>query len=283
MTSVIPPTTTTPTKTTPASPTTTTPSTTTPSTTAGATSSSSSSGSSGTDGLAQLTQNFQTFLTLLTTQLKNQDPLSPLDSNQFTQQLVQMSGVEAQLSGNDLLKQVVTNTGASVGSAVGLIGKDVRDTSARAQLTGNGNGATWIYNLPTAAANSTLQVVNAAGQVVAAQAATDNSAGDHTFTWNGKDLSGNPLPAGAYTLQVTAADTTGKAITPGVFVDGVVTAVEQQNGTTLLTINGGQVPIANVVNVTTASTTSTTPSTATASSQNPLSSLLSSASSALGL
>ena len=196
-----------------------------------------------------------------------------------------MSGVQAQLSGNDLLKQVVTNTGASVGSAVGLIGKDVRASSATASLTGNGNGATWVYNLPTAAANSTLQVVNAAGQVVAAQAGSDNSAGDHTFTWNGKDLSGNPLPAGTYTLQVTATDTAGKALTPGVFVDGVVTAVEQQNGTTLLTINGGQVPIANVVNVTNAATTtaSTTPSTSTASSQNPLSSLLSSASSALGL
>jgi flagellar basal-body rod modification protein FlgD len=262
----------------------TTPSTTatTPSSTAG-TSSTSTSGT-GANALSQLTSNFQTFLTLLTTQLKNQDPLSPLDSNQFTQQLVQMSGVQAQLSGNNLLQTIANNTGASVGSAVGLIGKDVRATSSATTLGASGT-ASWVYNLPSAASNLTLQVVNAGGQVVSAAAPSGLSAGDHTFNWNGKDLNGNPLPAGTYSLQVTAVDANNKAITASIYQDGVVTAVEQQNGTTLLTINGAQVPMNSVVNVTNPASGSTSTQTAGQSTtgSNPLTSALSSAASALGL
>ena len=68
-------------------------------------------------GIASLADNFNTFLALLTTQLKNQDPTSPLDSNQFTQQLVQMTGVEQQLNGNTLLKQLVANTSNGITTA----------------------------------------------------------------------------------------------------------------------------------------------------------------------
>jgi flagellar basal-body rod modification protein FlgD len=73
--------------------------------------------------LAQIASNSQTFLTLLTTQLKNQDPLSPMDTNQFTQQLTQMSGVEQQLLGNQLLQTLVTEQGLDQGA--NLIGKTV--------------------------------------------------------------------------------------------------------------------------------------------------------------
>jgi flagellar hook assembly protein FlgD len=73
--------------------------------------------------LAQLASNSQTFLTLLTTQLKNQNPLSPLDTNQFTAQLTQMSGVEQQLLGNQLLQTLVTEQGLDQGA--NLIGKNI--------------------------------------------------------------------------------------------------------------------------------------------------------------
>src|SRR5690349_4299143 len=83
-------------------------------------------------GRARLAENFDTFLSLLTTQLKNQDPLAPMDSTQFTQQLVQMTGVEQQLLTNDLLEKLVSNTGTGVSTAVSLIGKEVRAASADA-------------------------------------------------------------------------------------------------------------------------------------------------------
>src|SRR3954465_15897040 len=84
---------------------------------------------SSTLGRARLAENFDTFLSLLTAQLKNQDTLSPLDSNQFTQQLTQMTGVEHQLLTNDLLKKLISNTGSGVTTAVSLIGKEVRAIS----------------------------------------------------------------------------------------------------------------------------------------------------------
>src|ERR1043166_2811224 len=89
---------------------------------------------SGALGRARLAESFDTFINLLTTQLKNQDPLSPLDSNQFTQQLVQMTGVEQQLATNDLLKKLVSNTSNGVATAVSLIGKQVRAAAADTAL-----------------------------------------------------------------------------------------------------------------------------------------------------
>lgn len=199
-------------------------------------------------GLDSLTNNFNTFLTLLTTQLKNQDPTSPLDSNQFTQQLVQMTGVEQQLNANNLLKQVVSNTSNGVSTAVSLIGKQVKATSDTANLT-NGQ-AQWTYNLPSAATDLKVQVLDANGNVVSAVAPTDLTAGDHAFTWNGKDLSGAQLPnGGTYTLKVTATDATGAAIATTNYVQGVVTGVTQSNGSTSITVNGGAVDWTKVVDI----------------------------------
>lgn len=210
---------------------------------------------------SSLTQNFDTFLTLLTTQMKNQDPLSPMDSTQFTQQLTQMSGVEAQLQGNDYLKQLVGNTSSGISAAVSLIGKDVKAVSDSAALS-NGQ-AKWTYNLSAAAADTKIEVLDSTGKVVHAEEASDNKIGDHAFTWNGTGPTGQKLADGTYTLRVTATDANGKAVTATNYVDGVVTAVQQSNGTTMLTINGGQVDWGTVTSITqpangnTASTSST--------------------------
>src|SRR5215216_3542616 len=109
-------------------------------------------------GRARLAENFDTFLSLLTTQLKNQDPLSPLDSNQFTQQLVQMTGVEQQLLTNDLLKKLVGNTASGVATAVSLIGKEVR---ADADVSALANGkADWLYKLDRPASDVKLEILD---------------------------------------------------------------------------------------------------------------------------
>ena len=200
-------------------------------------------------GRADLATNFNTFLSLLTTQLKNQDPLSPLDSNQFTQQLVQMTGVEQQLNINDLLKQLVANTSGGVSTAVSLIGKDVKAVSNTANLSGG--KAQWVYNLPAGAADLKVEVVDANGKLLHAEAPTDMKAGDHAFTWNGKDLVGNQLAdgSGPYTLRVTALDASGAALSTINYVQGVVTGVEQSNGATMITINGGQVDWSKVTTI----------------------------------
>jgi flagellar basal-body rod modification protein FlgD len=94
----------------------------------------SSSGPSTALGKSRLNDSFDTFLALLTTQLKNQDPLAPMDANQFTQQIVQMTGVEQQLLTNDLLQKLVSNTASGLETSLGLIGKQVRAATTDAAL-----------------------------------------------------------------------------------------------------------------------------------------------------
>jgi flagellar basal-body rod modification protein FlgD len=212
-----------------------------------AVSAASATGDSGALGRARLAENFDTFLSLLTTQLKNQDPLSPLDSNQFTQQIVQMTGVEQQLLTNDLLKKLVSNTGSGVSTAVALIGKDVRADADVAAL--KGGKAEWTYILDREATDVKLEVLDEKGRVVRSIAPTDNKAGDHKFTWDGKSSAGTAMAEGTYSLRVTAKDSEGSSVASNVVVDGVVTGVQQKDGSTLITINGAQVPWDKIVSI----------------------------------
>ncbi|HEY2753893.1 flagellar hook assembly protein FlgD [Phenylobacterium sp.] len=204
-------------------------------------------------GKASLADNFNTFLSLLTTQLQNQDPTAPLDSNQFTQQLVQMTSVEQQLNANDLLQKLVNNTSNGVSTAVSLIGKNVRAVSDTANLSGG--QAQWTYNLGSAASDLKVEVFDANGKLVHAEAPSDMKAGDHAFTWNGQDLNGNQLPnGGTYTLRVTATDAGGAAIASTTYVQGLVTGVLQDSGATSITVNGGSVDWSKVTAINQAAT-----------------------------
>lgn len=199
-------------------------------------------------GTKRLAESFDTFLNLLTTQLKNQDPLSPLDSNQFTQQLVQMTGVEQQLYGNQLMEKLVANTGSGISTAVALIGKDVKAGTADNVI--KDGKATWSYNLNRAADDLKLEVVDSKGRTVYSEAPADMKAGDHAFNWNGKDASGKQLDdGGPYTLKVTAKDSAGTAVISKVNIQGVVTGVEQVDGKTLITINGAKIPWETVTSI----------------------------------
>jgi flagellar basal-body rod modification protein FlgD len=200
------------------------------------------------NALASLASNSQTFLTLLTTQLKNQDPTSPLDTNQFTAQLTQMTGVEQQLLSNQLLQQLVNqSSGSGVTSAVGLIGKNVTASGSTATLTDG--SATWQYTLGGTAANVNVQVTDSSGNLIYSGAAPSGS-GAQSFTWNGKSTSGQQqADGGTYTLTVSAADSTGAAVSVSNAVQGSATAVEQVNGQTMITVGGVQVPLSAITAV----------------------------------
>jgi flagellar basal-body rod modification protein FlgD len=195
-----------------------------------------------------LSSNFSTFLTLLTTQLKNQDPTSPMDSNQFTQQLVMYSQVEQQINTNDNLKTLISQgTSNAASMTTGYLGKKVSVTNGQASLT-NGS-ATWSYNLKTIAATTQLSVTDANGRTVYTGTG-ETTAGKNTFTWDGKDTNGNQLPDGAYKLTVTAADSAGNAVTSSVASAGTVTQIDMTGATPQLIVGNMEVGLGDIAAVT---------------------------------
>lgn len=197
---------------------------------------------------ARLAENFDTFLTLLTTQLQYQDPLDPLDSNEFTQQLVQFTGVEQQIQGNKNLEQALSLLQAGqTASAVSYIGKAVEAKGDAAWLAEQ-DGAAWGYELAAPATAATLTISDSRGKLVYA-APADPAAGRHEFAWDGKDAAGVRLPEGAYRFAVSAIDKDGGAIAADLSVLGVVTAVQNRNGSPVLLLGRTEAPLADVINV----------------------------------
>jgi flagellar basal-body rod modification protein FlgD len=173
---------------------------------------------------ARIANNFQDFLKLLTTQLQNQDPTAPLDTNQFTQQLVQFAQVEQQLATNSNLENLIKLQGtAQLTALTPLIGRTVEiDGSALPLQRGEAAGT---YTLSGPTSETMITITNAAGRVVRT-ARGETGAGTHGFYWDGRDNAGNRLPDGVYTVSVTGqtGTSTAKASTT---IYGRVTGAER--------------------------------------------------------
>jgi flagellar basal-body rod modification protein FlgD len=220
--------------------------------------SSSSSSSTSSPGIAD---NFQTFLTLLTTQLQNQNPLDPLDTNQFTQQLVQFAGVEQQLKSNDQLKSLVDLQKSSASTeALVYVGQNVAVDGATAQFN---TSATWNLTAAKDTSSSTVNITNAAGVTVYSGNFALKSGGA-TFVWDGKGNDGTQYPPGAYTISATGKDQNGQTVAISTEVQGIVDSVDLTASPPLLSIGGANYTtdkIKRVVRPTTTPTTPTTPTT----------------------
>jgi flagellar basal-body rod modification protein FlgD len=215
-----------------------------------------SASSNGTDasGALNFTQNFDTFLKLLTTQLKNQNPLSPMDTSQFTQQLVAFSQVEQQIKTNSQLAAMMQGQSASEAiSALPMVGRTIEYTGNQTVLQ-NGQAA-FSYTLPTTAAGANVLVKNAAGATVFSQT-VDPSAGKHSLIWNGQTSGGVQMPdGGSYTMQVLAVDANNGAIAATTTATGTVTGVSVVNNAATFDVNGIPVPMTNLLKIVGNSTT----------------------------
>ncbi len=188
--------------------------------------------------------NFNQFLTLLTTQLQNQNPLDPLDTNQFTQQLVQFASVEQQLKTNDQLGSLITASKASAAAtASGLIGKTVTADGATASLAEG--AATWTLTPARAAAKAVMTITDAKGNVVATQTKA-LPAGSQSFTWDGRSSTGQLAADGKYTLKVQALDTTGSSVSVDTKISGAITSVDVTGAEPVLTIGDRTVALSSV-------------------------------------
>ena len=199
-------------------------------------------------GRTRLAENFEMFLTLLTTQLQNQDPLAPMDANQFTQQLVQMTSVEQQLLSNELLQKIADRgTESDFQQAVGMIGHGVTVRSPDATLGPDGAG--WTYELPTAATKVTVQVRDSTGKLLFEDDDAAYSAGRHDIEWDGK-IDGVQAPiGGVYTMSVSATDANGKAVASNVYTDGLVTGVEQKADGVYVSVGRSSVKMDRIASV----------------------------------
>ena len=200
--------------------------------------------------ISSVTGNFNTFLKILTTQLKNQDPTAATDPNQYTQELVQFSGIEQQINTNSKLDQLISAANPNgITPLLGYVGKTI-EASANDQIVVQSGTANCSYTLAGAAQNVTLSVVNSAGKTVASMSGSVLN-GVNRIAWNGKQSDGTIAPDGVYTLKVDAKDATGKPVkVSNIDLIGAVTGIQtESDGTTTVTIGGVHVKASDIKNV----------------------------------
>jgi flagellar basal-body rod modification protein FlgD len=207
-----------------------------------------SSTKTGDDALVSLSGDYTNFLTLLTAQLKNQDPLSPMDATQFTQQLVQFSAVEQQINGNKKLDQLIgLQSTANAYGAVGFVGTTVAADSKDVPL--QGKKAKFDYTIEKNAGSATLKILNAAGNVVMLKQ-VDAAVGTHPVEWDGTDYFGNQLPDGKYTVSVSYTEqSTGKAAEAAITSYGKVDQAVIADGEVFLKMGDVTIPLSEVMRI----------------------------------
>lgn len=179
---------------------------------------------------ARLSDNYDTFLVLLTSQLQNQDPLSPMDSTQFTQQLVQFSQVEQQIRTNEQLESLVGQyQAASAGAALSYLGKDAIIEAQDTYLAGG--QANWAYRLPERAGELAINVLDENGRTVFTATNAALAQGEHLFSWDGTTNSGAAAPDGVYRLSITALNESGAEIRPTLTVRETILGVDFSGAT----------------------------------------------------
>lgn len=216
-------------------------------TTSAVTSTSTTTSTTSTDRTS-LATNFQTFLTLLTTQLQNQDPTSPMDSNEFTQQLVMYSQVEQQIDTNEKLDSLISlSSNQSTSLAMSYLGKNVVMSDGTGQLSSG--SANWTYSLSGTAASTTLTIKDSSGDVVYSTTG-DTSSGTHSFTWDGKSSTGDTESDGLYTLTVTSTASDGTSVTTSVASKATVSGVDLSGSSPKLVIGSSEVSLSSATLVT---------------------------------
>lgn len=182
-----------------------------------------------------LAGDFDTFLLLLTTQLKNQDPIEPMDTNEFTSQLVQFATVEQAIQTNTNLESLIDlQKGVGVNTAAQYMGRFVQAEGNSGDL--NGGVAAFSYSLPSKATTVQISITNDAGKVVF----TGNGPAEiglNDVIWDGTStVDGTAQPDGTYHLAVTAKDVNGNAIKATTYTTGFVTGVNLEGENPMLQI-----------------------------------------------
>jgi flagellar basal-body rod modification protein FlgD len=196
-----------------------------------------------------LSGDLNTFLKLFTTQLQNQDPTEPLDTNQISTQIAQFSAVEQQVKTNSGIDQLIAaQKQTQLSTAVSYLNKEVETLGNTSTL--QGGQATFSYFLPVAATSSEVIITDLNGRAVFKGAGTLDK-GRNLVVWDGKNsFNQNSEPNGVYRITVNAKDSNGNTITSSTRAVGIVTGVESDSaGAVSLTVDDRQVPFDQILAV----------------------------------
>jgi flagellar basal-body rod modification protein FlgD len=187
---------------------------------------------------------------LLVAQLEHQNPLSPMDNMQFTQQLAQFTSLEQLQSMNanlSALMQAQTTTNGL--QAATLIGKHVQAQASTTHVSKPGQATPFQYTLAADSTNVQINVLDQAGKTTRTINAQYQKAGPQTLTWDGKDAAGRPVPAGDYHFQVTATDKAGKPVAVEESLQGIVEGVTYDGDRPYLIVGGSRVDLSTLTNI----------------------------------
>lgn len=195
---------------------------------------------------AGLIADYELFLSILTTQIQNQDPLDPLDSAEYTNQLVQYSNVEQAIKQNQNLEDIIATLQSNQSmSYVSYIGNEVTADASTTTLTGS--QASWAYDI-SEEASGTFEIRNASGAVVYS-GELELDAGSGTFNWDGRTDSGQQAVDGLYTISFDMKDASSRPETVRTTVSGIVDEVDWSSGEPILKVGDQEFPVSAVTSV----------------------------------
>ncbi len=193
------------------------------------------------------------FLKLMISQLKNQDPLNPMDGTQYAAQLAQFTSLEQlsnlnsnvtkSIDSNYILTQSINNTLVAT-----LIGKEVKMSGSELQLTGQTN-VQLGYSMPPNAKSASINIYNEKGALVRTIENVSTDAGSSKLSWDCSDNSGEKLPDGKYTFEVNALDMNGTKMTVNVFKYGFIDGVRYGEKGAVLLIDGAEFPMSDIMEI----------------------------------
>jgi len=206
-----------------------------------------------TESVDNVSMNKDEFLKLLITQMKNQDPLSPMESQEFAAQLAQFTSVEQLTNINTtldknlnldlILTQAINNT-----LSVSLIGREVAGLG-NAVIFGDDGTARMSFRLSDFAREVNITIYDNGGNVVRTLHEENLTTGRHDISWDGKNDDGEELPAGNYTFEVAATNVDGDMVDAQTMMFGVASGIRYENGSAILVIGGQQIPFSQIIEI----------------------------------
>ena len=193
------------------------------------------------------------FMRLMIEQLKNQDPLNPTDSSEYSAQLAQFSSLEQltnindainqSIDANNLLTQTINNTLAAT-----LIGKSIKVDGGDFSYSGQEN-ITLGYNLPSEASSVEINIYDSNGNIVKTITDASKEFGEHKLSWDFTDNNGNKVVNGEYKFEVVAKDTSGQELTVEIFKSGIIDSIKYTSSGTKFVVDDNEYYLSNVTEI----------------------------------